>query len=111
MVLSFHLVFWGMKKEYQHGMGMARNVAQLLIFGYRTHVLHQLCARASVLRRGVTPRFPRSVGLEPIQSPPKRALPMAPSADCHSQLISPSSIQPVTSADQIPAKTPNSIQR
>ena len=51
----------------------------------------------------------RRVG--PNQVPPKRALPMAPSADCHSQSTPPSSSHPSTRAPHIRCKTPASTHR
>ena len=43
--------------------------------------------------------------------PPKRALPMEQSADCHSQSTPPSSSQPSTRTAQMPSSTPSSTQR
>ena len=43
--------------------------------------------------------------------PPKRALPIAPSAACHSQSTPPSSSQPSISAAQIRSKPPSSTHR
>lgn len=51
----------------------------------------------------------RRVG--PNQVPPKRALPMAPSADCHSQSTPPNSSHPSTRAPHIRCKTPVSTHR
>ena len=44
-------------------------------------------------------------------APPKRALPMEQSADCHSQSTPPSSSQPSTRAAQMPPSTPHPTQR
>ena len=43
--------------------------------------------------------------------PPKRALPMAQSADCHSQFTPPNSSHPSTKRAQIRCSTPSSTQR
>ena len=51
----------------------------------------------------------RRVG--PNQVPPKRALPMAPSAACHSQSTPPNSSHPSTRAPHIRPKTPRSTHR
>ena len=51
----------------------------------------------------------RGVGTNRI--PPKRALPMAQSADCHSQFTPPSSSHPSTKTAQIRCSTPSSTQR
>ena len=51
----------------------------------------------------------RRVG--PNQVPPKRALPIAPSADCHSQSTPPNSSHPFTRAPHIRCKTPVSTHR
>src|SRR5947209_17246168 len=59
----------------------------------------------------LVPFLPRSVGLQPVFSPPKRALPSIPSALCHFQSTAPSSSHSSTSTAQTRSKTPLSHHR
>ncbi len=49
--------------------------------------------------------------VEPNQVPPKRVLPMAPSAACHSQFTLPSSSHPSTRTAHIRLRTPSCTHR
>ena len=59
----------------------------------------------------LAPSFAPVGGVGSNRAPPKRALPMEQSADCHSQSTPPSSSQPSTRAAQMPSSTPHPTQR
>ena len=59
----------------------------------------------------LAPSFAPVGGVASNRAPPKRALPMEQSADCHSQSTPPSSSQPSTRAAQMPSSTPHPTQR
>ena len=59
----------------------------------------------------LAPSFAPVGGVGSNRTPPKRALPMEQSADCHSQSTPPSSSQPSTRAAQMPSSTPHPTQR
>ena len=59
----------------------------------------------------MVPILALSVGLGPLFSPPKRLLPITPSAACHSQRTAPSSSHSATRAAQISSSTPSATKR
>src|SRR5512133_12877 len=92
--------------------GVERGLQELVVAHVRRGDHHRKRPAVGLDQEGTLhPVFPAVGGVGTDEIPPKRALPIAPSAACHSQLTPPSSSHSSTSAAQTRSSNPSSTHR